>query len=197
MPSTVCAVLNPITASEVSLGIEKLLIANYPRTWSPARVDFDNLPNGFTNVGAVVEDSPVMRYRRTLFTLPLSVLENLESYAEVNGFSAEFEIKLYSNGYSKLQYALANVAPSGANNVLTYGTHENKFYTILGVTDFIDGSQVVHYLPKVTSITELDEMYRPTEASQIPIKFKAFPEEIELNDYTQSYVGYRYSFAAP
>ena len=55
-------------------------------------------------------------------------------------------------------------------NVL--GTAQIENYIVLGVTDFVDGIQVVHKLPKVTSVGEWTQGFQPGEEGRIPIAFE-------------------------
>ena len=55
-----------------------------------------------------------------------------------------------------------------------HGTTAIRQSELLGVADFIDGSQVVHQFFKVTPGDEFTEEIRPTENERIPLSFNAF-----------------------
>lgn len=96
---------------EVSLAIEKLLIAPKGTAWTPARIWVDTLiPSGFTDLGAVVEDSPVLTVSRTKFELRTGIPQILR-YQAVMGVDGNFAIQLHSNSPRKIQYAMGNVSP--------------------------------------------------------------------------------------
>jgi hypothetical protein len=46
-------------------------------------------------------------------------------------------------------------------------------FVVLGVADFIDGIQVVHYFPDVEAKGELSEAIKPTENQRIVLSFDA------------------------
>ncbi len=69
-----------------------------------------------------------------------------------------------------------------ANDVVGYyeyvqqfsGTIELPKYVLLGVADFIDGSQVVHHMFKASPGEEFTQEIRPTENYRIPLSFDLF-----------------------
>lgn len=54
------------------------------------------------------------------------------------------------------------------------GTACIRQHVLLGVTDFIDSSQVIHHFFKVTPGDEFTEEIRPTENERFPLAFNAF-----------------------
>jgi len=55
-----------------------------------------------------------------------------------------------------------------------HGTTAIRQHELLGVADFIDGSQVVHQFFKVVAGDEFTEEIRPTENERLPLSFNAF-----------------------
>jgi hypothetical protein len=242
---------NYIDEAEVSLGIERLLVANYPATYTPARIDISSPPSGFYDLGSVVEDTPSLKTSRKKFALETGV-PMVRQYEAVIGLTATFECKLHSNSWRKAQFILGNytytssatalgtitslngqnsitlsaggasiavgsqftIAPVGGaldnpasfetratsissnlvyfdplpNAALTtgrlvgtypmvrqaIGTSKILKYSLLGVADFIDGVQVVHYIPKCTPGEDMEEAIRPAENYRIGLMFNAF-----------------------
>lgn len=111
--------LNKINEAEVSLAIEQLLIADYTQVWTPGRIDVDSPPAGFTALGAVVEDTPVMRYGREKFQLQTGI-PAVTQFESIQSMEGGFECQLHSNSWRKLQYALGNfTATASATTVAT------------------------------------------------------------------------------
>lgn len=111
--------LNKINEVEVSLAIEQLLIADYTTPWTPGRIDVDSPPDGFTHLGAVVEDTPVMRYSREKFQLQTGI-PMVTQFESIQSMEGGFECQLHSNSWRKVQYALGNyTAVSSAAVVAT------------------------------------------------------------------------------
>lgn len=77
-----------------------------------------------------------------------------------------------------------------------YGTSLVKKYSLLGVTDFIDGSQIVHYMPRVQSVGDILEEYRPEQNPRLPLQFRCLGATTVVNSCTQSYVARRFVFPA-
>lgn len=267
---------NTINPVEVSIGIERLLVADYPQAWSPARIDLDSLPSGFVDLGAVVEDTPSFQVRTEKFELKTGI-PMVTQYQAVQGMEATLQASLHSNSWRKVQYAFGNFTavssaisvatigsvtngggvfslsttpatpiavgqqiilasaasafdradtfetrvtsvsgglvyackpplPSGAAagwNVGLYGVNyveqfiggrQIKQYVLLGVTDFIDGAQVVHQLMKCVAAPEFTEEFRPDANGRIPLAFNAFGVETSVNSCTELLVAKRYYF---
>lgn len=249
---------NEINPVEVSLGIQRLLIAEFPQDYNPdtqGRIDLTNLPAGFVDLGAVVEDTPSFQVTRSKFSLAAG-LPAVTQFQAVVGMEGTFEVSLHSLSWRKVQYAMGNVsaissttelstiasvtdrntitfanttdiesltvgrqfviAPTAAefdkadatetrvasitadgltmfllptpihtptaNDVvgiydvacLYVGTTKIREHVILGVTDFLDGSQVVHQFFKMTPGEEFTEEIRPSENARVPLTFDAF-----------------------
>lgn len=111
--------LNKVNETEVSLAIEQLLIADYQQSWTPARVDVDAPPTGFTPLGAVVEDSPTLTYNREKFQLQTGI-PRVTQFESIQSMEGSFQAQLHSNSWRKVQYALGNyTALSSATVVAT------------------------------------------------------------------------------
>lgn len=276
---------NDINEQEVSLGIEHLLIADYPRSWTPARIDIEAPPAGFYHLGAVVEDSPVLNYSRTYFELDAG-LPMVTQYRAVTGMEGTFSVDLHSYSWRKLQYALGNYTATGSfsdesveaydgslrrvtlagttsteslsvNQIVTLtqsatpddpdaessrisslaaGSGDNAYvylttnlsstlsetltnsggtlsfqhtpgytklhfggntirdFTLLGVVDLIDGTQIVHHIPKASPSGDLEITFRPEQNARIPLSFKALGVNTVINSCTQIIVAESYEF---
>jgi hypothetical protein len=96
---------------EVSLAIEKLLIAPKDTAWTAGRIYVDSvLPTGFTDLGAVVEDSPALTVARTKFDLRTGIPQVLRFQA-VMAVDGRFTISLHSNSQRRVQFAMGNIEP--------------------------------------------------------------------------------------
>lgn len=77
-----------------------------------------------------------------------------------------------------------------------YGTSLIKDFTLLGVADTLEGSQIVHHFPRVQSGGEYTESLKPTENPRPPVAFDIFgslsTETWESN--TELILGTRYVF---
>ena len=116
------AYTNPINEMEVSIAIERLLIANYPNTTfltSPGRIDVGSPPPSFFDLGAVVEDSPAFKVSREVFALETGI-PKVTQYQAVTGLNGEFSVALHSSHWRKAQLALGNY--SYTTSVTTIGS---------------------------------------------------------------------------
>lgn len=100
---------NAIREDEVSLAIERFLIAPYPTTYTPARVNMAPglLPTGFFDLGAVVEDTPSLSITKESFTLETGI-PAIRQYEVLTGMEGTVEFSLHSSSWRKLQVALGN-----------------------------------------------------------------------------------------
>lgn len=101
--------LNPIKSQEVSLAIERLLVAPFGTTWDNTRITLSNsaIPAGFRDLGAVVEDSVALTVSREVFSLPTGIPRILQ-YQAVLGLTGRFQAVLHSNSPRKVAYGLGN-----------------------------------------------------------------------------------------
>jgi len=275
---------NLINENEVSLAIEKVIVAPWPTEWTPARIDIASLAPPWKDLGAVVEDSPSLRVARSPFQLKTGLPQTLQ-YEAIMGVEGTFEFALYSSENRKVKYALSNVEPINitkantpdgtcsdtcdlyklvwastpsyiprvGDTVITGSatmtdissryirTSENesivtsisindgilyfangfpntpqdgdlfdvllgtklplggtaiKKWSMIGVADFMNGVQVVHYFPKVSSAGEWAEQIRPDNVGRIAMQFSLYG----YSSYTyagsteQLIVGERYYF---
>lgn len=269
---------NKINEVEIGLGIERLLIADYPNTWTPARIDLEDLTTtapGFFDLGAVVEDTPSFNISREMFELATGLPQVIQFQQNIV-LGASFAISLYSHSWRKAQYAfgtfkpqvtitdqtatvstvtddftiVTNVAPDTvlvpgqlvviyptaqfedadaveviidtvSTDNLTYtfktkpyktiqtgwnlglytiatqpiGGAEVRYYSLLGVTDFTGGWQMVHELRKVSPAGEWTEEIRPDDAGKIPLEFNALGYEETIGSCTEILVAQRHEFA--
>lgn len=79
---------------------------------------------------------------------------------------------------------------------LALGTSVIKRYHLLGVADFIDGSQIVHQFQKVSAFGEWVEEVRASQTGRIPVSFDAFGyTTTDFNNGTSELVlGERYQY---
>jgi len=169
---------NEIIEAEVSLAIEQLLIADYPQEWDPCsgRIDVNTPPAGFTNLGAVVEDSPTITIRKEKYQLKLGLPKALQ-YEAIIGVDGELTISVYGKSNAIVSKALGVDVQECSTPGITrapFGRTQLKKYALLGVADFLDGTQVVHYFPEVSAKTEYTENLRPDDAGKIALGFDAY-----------------------
>ena len=169
---------NQITASEVSVGIEQLLVAPYGTSWSPGRIDIANPPAGYYNLGSVVEDSPMLKVTRGKFQLFTGIPEVLQ-FESVMKMSGEFSVSLHSNSWTKFTYVVGNYTYTDTTVSLGYvrqalGTSQIVYYALLGVADFINGSQVVHWMQRATTSGDMEEKINPKSDEILAIKFDLY-----------------------
>lgn len=101
--------VNAIREDEVSLAIEKFIIAPYPTTFTAARINLapGALPSGFYDLGAVVEDTPTLTISKELFTLSTGI-PAVRQFEVLTGLDGTVEFSLHSTSWRKLQIALGN-----------------------------------------------------------------------------------------
>jgi len=171
---------NTLNTIEVALGIERFLIAPYPTAFTAARVDISSPPAGFMDLGTIVEDSPVVRYTREYFELKTGLPRTLQ-YRKVVEVNAEIEFKVYSHSWWQSQFCLGNdttittvtTIASGSVTTQYYGKSTLQEFALLGVTDFINGDQVIHDFARVNPAANVEEAFKPSELSQMPFTFAA------------------------
>jgi hypothetical protein len=200
--------VNAITTHEISVAIERFLIAPYPQTFTPARVDLDNLPTGFIDLGAVVEDSPTVTVSRTKYKLETG-LPKLIQYESIVGVSGKIEFQLFSNSFHKVQFALGNewytyngvtttsittltTIASGTVFTQYLGTKDINNYALLGVADFTNGFQVIHEFGKVSPADDWTENIKPDGVHPLPLSFDALGYETTLGSCTELIIGKRH-----
>lgn len=172
---------NELNEVEVSLAIERLLIADYPASFTPARIDFDALPSGFYDLGSVKEDTPKVKVTREKYELETGLPRVLQ-FTSVVGLKGSFECMLYSNSWRKVQVAFGNyTATASAASVASISSvHSNGLTFVLSTTpttplavgqqviisslnmDAIDATEV-----RIASITSGNLVYT---ISSVPIK---------------------------
>lgn len=265
---------NQIEPTDVSLAIEALLIADYPGSFTPARIDLDALPSGYCDLGAVVEDTPKISVNRTKFQLDAG-LPMIRQFEAVTKMEGNFEATLHSNSWRKVQFAFGNyTAASSAtqagsissvfstgltfvlsttpttalaigqqiiitspgnfdkadatevriasinsdNRTITIraetrkafvagcvvgvysrvqqviGTNKIKYYSLLGVADFIDGTQIIHELRKVSPAESWEESFKPDANGRVPLNFNALGFRMTIDSCTQLVIGLRHYF---
>jgi len=99
---------NTVKDQEVSLGIERFLIAPYGTTWTATRVNMDSVPSGFTDLGAVVEDSPTISVTREKFQLRTGIPSVIQ-YEAIVGLGAQVAFALHSMDARRVSKALGSV----------------------------------------------------------------------------------------
>jgi hypothetical protein len=126
---------NAIDPVEVSLAIERFIVSEYPGSWTPARIDFDVLPSGFHDLGAVDEATPSLTVTREKFMLDTG-LPRIRQFEAVTGLEGQLAFTLHSNHWRKVQVALGNyVATSNAQGVGSISSvHSNGLTFVLAST---------------------------------------------------------------
>ena len=190
---------NTIVEEEVSLAIERLLIANSTNTYNPetdGKIDIDTPPTGFTDVGAVVEDSPTLTVTREKYQLRLGLPRALQ-YEQIIGVDGEFAVVVWAKSNDVVAQALGvdAVTCTIATNVtrVPFGRTTIKKYGIIGIADFVDGTQVVHYFDEVSVKPEYSENIRPDEAGRIMMGFDCY-SHISTIHGDERIVGERFYF---
>jgi hypothetical protein len=193
---------NPVDTNETRLGIEQLLVAEYPTTWSPARIDVDAPPAGFVNLGAVVEDSPTFSVERETFDLETGLPMVLQ-HQEVTRLTGQFTCSLHSNSWRKFQYAFGNYAAvSSATLIATISSVTDQSVVSFAATSdtesLVVGSKYIFggtnaewdtaagFETKVASITSdaLTVLLSPT-----PIRTLVVNDVVGFYPYQQLFVG--------
>ncbi len=185
--------------NEISLGVERLLIAAYPTTFSAARVDAGTPPAGFFDMGNVVEDTPTFRFGREMFKLELGVPRSLQ-YEKVIAVSGSIEFSLHSHSYYQAQFMLGNATSittattqaSGSIVTQYLGTSVLQEYALLGVADFIDGTQLIHEFPRVSPAEEFVESIKPGENPRMVCKFNCKSVVVTIGGCQHLVVGKRH-----
>lgn len=192
---------NQLRQHEVSIAVEKFLIAAYPTTFTLARVDINSPPAGFFDLGAVVEDSPSIRYGRSVYKIETGIPRTVQ-YEQVVAVSGVVEFAIWSNTFFQAQFALGNASSittittiaSGSSVTQYLGTGVLKEYTLLGVADFLNGSQVIHEFPRVAPSADFAEAFRPGDAARIPLAFECKSTIATLGTCEHLIVGKRHYF---
>lgn len=169
---------NQIVAAETSLSIEKFLLAQTQDAWgtSIGKINFASIPVVFADLGAVVEDTPSLKVTREKYQLRLGIPKALQ-YQVIIGISAEVTFKLYGKTNALVRDALGIATvitlTSATGTRIPLGGLALKTYSLLGVADFLDGTQVCHYFPQCSVKEEYTEEVRPNEANTIMLGFDA------------------------
>ncbi len=189
---------NEIVEAEVSLAIERVLIGPYTATWNPSagKIDIGTPPNGFVDLGAVVEDSPTLTITREKYQLELGLPRALQ-YEAIIGVKGEMTLSVYGKSNAIARYA----AGTDVVTIGTFGTRVaygkttiNKF-AILGVADFVDGTQVVHYFKELSVKPEYTEAIKPDQVGIMALGFDAY-SHISTIHGSERIVGERIYFVA-
>ena len=114
--------INNITAGDVSLFMEQMLLAPEGTAWTPGRVDVSSPPAGFIHMGAIVSDSPQLTVQKENYQLATGIPMTLRYQATVR-IVGEFQMIMHSNRNSRLITALGGLDafhfPTGST---TWGT---------------------------------------------------------------------------
>ncbi|MDQ6989196.1 MAG: hypothetical protein Q9M19_04875 [Mariprofundaceae bacterium] len=107
---------NPITVRDVSLAIERFLIADFGTSWTPARVDISNPPAGFRDLGPVDEETPTITVSKGIFELQTGIPRVLQFQATVS-LAARVTFNIQTRDTRAVINALGSV-PSNAAKYL-------------------------------------------------------------------------------
>lgn len=185
---------NTIVVSEVSLAIERVLIAPYPATWTPGKVDIGSPPTNFVDLGAVVEDTPSLKVTREKYQLSLGIPKALQ-YEAVIGVTGEFAVQVLAKSNDVVAKALGVdiVTITTIGSRVAFGKTTIKKYAVMGVADFTDGTQVVHYFPECSVKADYTEEQRPDAAGKVTFGFDAY-SHISTIHGNERVVGERFYF---
>lgn len=168
---------NEVIEAETSLGIERILVADHPGNWDPStgKIDHGSPPAGFTDLGAVVEDTPAVTITREKFQLKLGLPKALQ-YEQIIGVDGSIVATVYAKTNDVVEKALgvSKVSISTIGDRVPFGGTTVKKYSIIGMADFVDGSQVVHHFPEVSVKPEFVENVRPDDAGKVAVGFDAY-----------------------
>lgn len=168
---------NEIIEAETSLAIERIFIADYPTAWDPAtgKIDCGNPPVDFVDMGAVVEDTPSVTVTKEKFQLKLG-LPKATQYEQIIGIEGSLVMSVYAKSNDVVEKALGvdKVGISTIGSRVPFGGTTIKKLALLGVADFVDGTQVVHYFPKASTKPEFAENLRPDDAGKVALGFDAY-----------------------
>ena len=121
--------INNITAGDVSLFMEQMLLAPEGTAWTPGRIDASSPPAGFIHMGAIVSDSPQLTVQKENYQLATGIPMTLRYQATVR-IVGEFQMIMHSNRNSRLITALGGLDafhfPTGSS---TWGTIATTVYS--------------------------------------------------------------------
>lgn len=170
---------NAITESEVSLAIERILIGPYTATWDPSlgKINISSPPSGFADLGAVVEDSPTLSITKTKYQLELGLPKALQ-YEAIIGVKGELAISVYGKSNAIAQYCSGTdiVTLGTFGTRMAYGRTTIKKFAVLGVADFVDGTQVVHKFQEMSIKPEYQEAIKPDQVGILSLGFDAYSQ---------------------
>jgi hypothetical protein len=194
---------NEIDVSEVSLGITHLLIAPKSTSWTPGRINISTPPTSFVWTGAVVEDSPQLTVTREKFQLKTGI-PRVTQYEQIMAVDGVFKCMLHSKDWDKWMFALGNTVPDTTNWASTpgtanyviqyYGTRQQLEYVGIGVTDFIDGTQIVHHFHRMVAASEIEEAYKADQEGRVPLNYNLLAKKITLSGADELVVATKYTF---
>lgn len=167
---------NEIIEAETSLAIERVFVADYPTAWDLVeKVDCGSPPAGFVDLGAVVEDTPSVSVVKEKYQLKLGLPKAIQ-YEQVIGIDGSLTLSVYAKSNDVVEKALGTdkVAISTLGSRVPFGGTTIKKHALLGVADFVDGTQVVHYFPEVSTKPEFTENLRPDGAGVVSLGFDAY-----------------------
>ena len=172
---------NVIVQKETSLSIETLLVApSSPGnvdvfSVASGRVNIGSPPAGYVLIGAVKEDSPNLLIKKTKYQLKLGMPKSLQ-YEAVMELDGEFKIDVYCKTNEVMMLAMGvDISTIGTiGSRLPFGKTTMKHYALLGVADFMDGSQVVHYFPDVSVKGDVTEAIKSGDAHIINFGYDCY-----------------------
>jgi len=189
MPSFV----NEVTRREVSLAIERILIAPSTQVWTPGRITLSNtqLPPGFRDLGAVVEDSVTLTFSKEAFELYTGIPRVLQ-YTAIVALSGRLEVQFHSFSPRKMAYALGNVDPVNyfatiyalhANTAQNYDqiTVNTPGYGGLKVGDVMIAAPTTPDLSTTDNEAEIASFGTGANTLQINMTAPGFPTKPETN----------------
>lgn len=107
---------NPITVRDVSLAIEKFIIADFGTAWTPGRIDISSPPAGFRDLGPVDEESPTITISRSQFQVRTGIPQVLQFQA-VTSLDARIAFNLQTRDTRAVIHALGSVPSNAAKYI--------------------------------------------------------------------------------
>jgi hypothetical protein len=122
-----------------------------------------------------------------------AALESGQNEAAINSINGT-DIYLYEPGFGTLPGG-SDAFASFTGTRIPYGTAQLRKFTVLGVADFTDGVQVVHYMPKASGGGEMVEELQAGDVAKIPMQFDLYTTTTTLYGGSELIVGERFWFS--
>jgi len=194
MPTGRKSFSNPIITREVSISLERVLMAPSGTTWSPTRVDLtpgsSQFPAGFRDLGAVVNDQTQLTITREAFQLQAGIPAILQ-YEAILALGGRLRAEFHSLSVRKMAYVLGNVDPINmfepASTVSSTIAPSSTIVVITSASSILPGDVLI------AASTTLALLTTDNEAQVDPINYTAGNNTIILREDgfpTQPFTGW-------